>query len=161
MVVVRSAGPPAKASRSIDCLLLPATVANTGFSEKILGAGGIGLDLSSKARHQDAEIVWLDGVSGPPNLADEVAVGEYLSHVLDHGDEELVLRRRQLDLAVTLMHQMGIEVDGDVTKLKLRVWHRMGSIRSTKKNSQSREEFRNREGLGEIVVRPPSRASIF
>ena len=59
---------------------------------------GVALDLLPKCRHEDAQARDVGVPRRAPNLVRKVRVGEHLSHVFAHEDEQFVLDGREMQL---------------------------------------------------------------
>jgi hypothetical protein len=79
--------------------------------------GGVDLDLLSKMPDENTQILRLLHVIPTPDGAEELAMCEYLSGVLNQKDQELIFLRSQADLFSANLDYVSLEIGLEISHL--------------------------------------------
>ena len=86
-----------KSGGSVHC----EPIANAWLGPEVARARRVGLELAPELEHEDAQIVRLIVVVRPPDLSEQLSVGNDVAGMPHEGRQELVLDRCEVDLGVS------------------------------------------------------------
>src|SRR5204863_5718673 len=109
-----------------------------------------GLDLRADVREVHTEVVRLGLVARPPDLAQELAVGDELPSVLSEDAQEVELDRRQVDLLPGAGDVAPLQVDDQIPDLDARL--PAAVRRPPKHGSQASQELVRPERLRHVII---------
>ena len=111
---------------------------------------GGGFDFFAEVGHVDAQVVRVFLVARTPDVAEELAVGDDLSAMLEQQTEECVFFDGEVNVRAGLGHGASREIDLHVAERCDA--YLAGGLGAAEEDADAGEEFAAAEGFGEVVV---------
>lgn len=129
------------------------TVADAGLGAEQLGLRRVCFDLPAQLGHVDPQVMGMLDVAGPPDLLEDLTMGEDLPCVLREQDKEPIFDRCQPDFSTAQGHLASRKIDAQGSDLQNRSGRATGLLGVPQRHTNPGEKLIHSERLGEVVVR--------
>src|SRR5580700_3160224 len=87
------------------------TIADAQFSQQNLGPIRVGLDLLAQLADENSQVLRIIDVSLPPNILEQVLMGNDLAGMLRQNLKQAIFLGRQIEALAVKLHRAGREID--------------------------------------------------
>ena len=127
------------------------TVSDARFGQQVAWLGWVVFQLAPETGDKHPEVMRLLRILRPPNLPEQEAMREHFAGVLEQGDEQLVLQRREMDFLAGPSDDPGGQVHPQIADRNDRRL-RGAPIRVPQRRSHAGEQFADPERFRHVVV---------
>src|SRR5512139_465416 len=127
-------------------------VADARLGENVTRLGWVGFNLLAQMADIDPEVLMATHRLGAPDLGEQLAVSHHSARMRCQAKQQAVFDLGQMDNLAPAPHHASDAVDFKVAEMDQRLFLLVFGSAATHQGTDSRQQFRNAEWLGQIVV---------